>query len=239
MTKQKVEKTIYDIILVSKLNHLKLHPLYLPHIGENYEVARAKMFIVAESHYIHSDHNHKFSVEEWYTNPEAIYFALDKRCKNDKNWFNTRGVIKHYQTVEKLVKGHQLFHTLEKTYQTLVKGVNLFDECVYFNYFQRPAEIEGGSIKVHKKDSEIALENLLVLSEVLKPNKIIFVSSKAYSDFIKNTTELQRNNLPYVGSVPHPSASSWWNRKSIRYGVKGQSATGKEKFLRIMKPKSI
>ncbi|MBX9886542.1 MAG: hypothetical protein K2Y30_01245 [Flavobacteriaceae bacterium] len=234
-----MKKSIYDDVLIARLKHLQLHPLYFPHIGDNYDVARTKTFIIAESHYVHSHHNHKISIEDWYSNPASIYSALDKRSINDKNWFNTRGVIKHYQTAEKLVKGYGLFHNLEKAYQSLNKELKLFDECVYLNYFQRPAEVEGDSINIHRIDSEVALENLLVLIETLQPNKIIFVSSKAYDDFIKNTTEPQRKNLPYIGSVPHPSASSWWNRKSPKYGLKGQSVTGKEKFLRIMKPKDL
>jgi hypothetical protein len=77
----------------------------------------------------------------------------------------------------------------------------------------------------------------LVLIKVLKPNKIIFVGSKAYQDFISNTTKVQRNELSYFGFVPHSSASSWWNRESKKYGVNGESVTGKAKFERIIRPK--
>ncbi len=227
----------YDNQLQSKLQHLKLHSAYLPHIGLKYQESKAKTIIIAESHYVHSVHNNKFSVEDWYTNPSSIYSALDNHREVDRSWFNTRKVIDYYQKANKLAKGHGIFNNLEKAYQTINKEVKLFEECVYLNYFQRPSEVEGDTINIHEIDSKIALENLLVLIEVLQPNKIIFVSSKAYHDFIKNTTKSQREKLPFIGSVPHPSASSWWNRKSKKYGLNGMAVTGKEKFQRIMKPK--
>lgn len=230
-----MSKLIYDEVLKTRLKNLMLHPNYLPHIGENYEVARAKTFIIAESHYLPEKYNNKFSAEDWYINPKSIYAVVT----SDKGWFDTRGVISEYQKSKPVSKGLRIFLNLELAFKELDKDRKLFEECVYLNYFQRPAEVQGDSINIHKIDSEVALDNLLVLIEVLQPHKIIFVSSKAYNDFIKNTSESQRKQLPYIGSVPHPSASSWWNRKSPKYGLKGQSATGKEKFLRIMKPKEI
>lgn len=230
-----MEKSIYDEVLKTRLKHLVLHPNYLPHIGKNYELARAKTFIIAESHYLPEIYNNKFTAEDWYLNPKSIYEAIN----GDKGWFETRGVISEYQKPTVLSPGHRIFLNLENAFKEIDKDRKLFEECVYLNYFQRPAEVQGDSLNIHKIDSEVALENLLVLIEILQPNKIIFVSSKAYADFVKNTTESMRKQLPYIGSVPHPSASSWWNRKSPKYGLKGQSATGKEKFLRIMKPKVI
>ncbi|WP_055436956.1 hypothetical protein [Lacinutrix algicola] len=228
---------VYDNQLQSKLSHLKLHPAYLPHIGLKYNEARAKTLIIAESHYVHKDYNNKFSVEDWYNNPKVIYQALDAKNKGYKGWFNTRQVLEYYQSSNPLAKGHGIFNNLEIAYKEIGSEVKLFDECVYLNYFQRPSEVEGDSIKVQEIDSEIALENLMVLNEVLKPNKIIFVSSKAYHNFMSNVTKAQKDQLPYVGSVPHPSASSWWNRKSKKYGLNGAAATGKQKFIRIMTPK--
>ncbi|MCL7763171.1 hypothetical protein MPF19_07045 [Polaribacter sp. Z014] len=225
----------YDTDLLSKLPHLKLHPNYLPHIGLKYNEARAKTFIIAESHYLPKKHNNLFSTDDWYNNPISIY----KIIGDDKAWFDTRGVIKHYkeQQGKKLPKGFGIFNNLEKANEEIGSEIKLFEECVYLNYFQRPSEVEGDSINIHEIDSKTALENLIVLSEVLKPNKIIFVSSKAYNDFMNHASKEQKEKLPYVGSVPHPSASSWWNRKSKKYGINGTSVTGKEKFQRIMTPK--
>ncbi|TVZ47465.1 hypothetical protein [Olleya sp. Hel_I_94] len=223
----------YDNDLKSKLSHLRLHPAYLPHIGLSYNEARAKVLIIAESHYLPKRHNNKFLVIDWYKNPKSFYESIG----NDKGWFNTREVVKTYQNSKTLDKGHGIFRNLEIAYQEIYPEIKLFDECVYLNYFQRPSEVEGETINIHTIDSKVALENLMVINEVLKPNKIIFVSSKAYDNFISNVSKELKDQLPYVGSVPHPSASSWWNRKSKKYGLKGEAVTGKQKFQRIMMPK--
>lgn len=225
----------YDVQLQSKLNHLRLHPAYLPHIGLKYNEARAKVLIIAESHYSPKRHNNKFIVIDWYKNPKSIYEIIG----NDKGWFNTREVVKTYQNSKSLEKGHGIFRNLEIAYHEIYPEIKLFDECVYLNYFQRPSEVEGETINIHAIDSKVALENLMVIHEVLKPNKIIFVSSKAFNNYSSNITKEQKNLLPYVGSVPHPSSSSWWNRKSKKYELKGEAVTGKQKFQRIMMPKSI
>lgn len=223
----------YDNLLKSKLSHLQSHPNYLPHIGENFEEAIQRIMIVAESHYVDG----RITADTWYNNPEEIYTRLIKSISR----FNTRNVLKTYFKQRKLRKidtALTIFSNLEKAHKSVFKDINLFDECIYINYFQRPAEKQGDSIHIDKRDSAIALDNLLVLIDVLKLDKIIFVSSKAYKDFIANTTETQLKALPYIGSVPHPSASSWWNRKSEKYGTKEiPTATGREKFIRIISSK--
>lgn len=95
----------YDNQLQSKLNHLRLHPAYLPHIGLNYNEARAKVLIIAESHYLPKRHNNKFIVIDWYKNPKSIYEIIG----NVKGWFNTREVVKTYQNSKSLEKGHGIF----------------------------------------------------------------------------------------------------------------------------------
>lgn len=229
---------IYDQLLQTNLAHLRLHPSYLPHIGLKYNEARTKTFIIAESHYLPETYNNKFSAEDWYYNPDSIYMVLTVNPKWHMHWINTRKVVKTYLESEALQKGHGIFNNLETAYKEIGSKTKLFDECVYLNYFQRPSEAEGDSIQVNEIDSKIALENLLVLNQVLKPNKLIFVSKVAYDDYLNHVSKKQKEQFPYVDYVPHPSASSWWNRKTGKYGIKGKSATGKEKFQRIMTPKN-
>lgn len=227
----------YDQLLLATLPHLQKHPNYLPHIGKHFEQSKQRIMIVAESHYLHKKYNGSITSKEWYENPETIYAKIG----GDKGWFNTREVLQTYFRDKKnnvIKNGLKLFQNLEIAYKTVFKSNELFDDCVFINYYQRPAENQGDSIKVHSVDSKVALENVLVLIEVLKLDKIIFVSSKAYNDFIINTTQKQREKLPYIGTVPHAAASSWWNRKTRKYGINGGLATGKEKFERIIKPKN-
>ena len=224
----------YDELLISKLPHLQIHKNYLPFIGKNFEQSSQRILIVAESHYISYEFNNLINFDNWYHNPEEIYNTIG----TTKGWFNTRGILSNYQKEKKSKGGLSLFFNLEKAFKNVFEDIDLFDECVFINYYQRPAEQEGQSIKVKPIDSEIALENFLVLIEVLKVDKIIFVSSKAHNDFKSKTTENQRQTLPFVSSVPHASASSWWNRKSPKYGIDGGLATGREKFERIIRLKN-
>jgi len=102
------------------------------------------------------------------------------------------------------------------------------------NYFQRPSEQCGDSIKISKLDSTYALANIIAVNEVLQPNKIIFVSTKAYDNFMSTISPTALESFNYVGCVPHPSASSWWNRTSPKYGTKLIStATGRENSLEL------
>lgn len=82
---------------------------------------------------------------------------------------------------------------LEIAYHEIYPEIKLFDECVYLNYFQGPSEMEGETINIHTLDSEVALENLMVINEVLKPNKIIFESSKAFYNYSSNISKEQKN----------------------------------------------
>lgn len=229
--------TPYDQLLKDKLSHLKMLPCLLPHIGKYYDQAGQKIMIIAESHYLDVAFNNLFTANDWHTDPLGAYNKIGN--KDDQGWMNTRGVIETYANSPKISKGLLIFRNLEKAYLSLQTERKLIDECIYLNYFQRPAEVSGNTIKIHPLDSKLALENLLGLNEILKPNKIIFVSSKAYKDYLTNVSDKQKEKLPYVGSVPHPSASAWWNKASKKYGLNGKLATGREKFERIIQPKQI
>lgn len=88
----------------------------------------------------------------------------------------------------------------------------------FYNYFLRPAEISGESIKNDDTDNQISFETLLSLNKILNPNKIVFASKKVKKafdsifyceDYIKN----KDIDLSKIESTPHPT-SPWWNRKS-------------------------
>ena len=226
-----------DDILLSKLEHLKNHNCYLPHIGENFHTAETKIFVIAESHYLPKIYDNKISVDDWYNKTENFENNFKINKYEGIGWINTRNVVKEYLKSNDSKGGLSLFYNLEKAYSTVFASSRLFNDCIFFNYFQRPSEISGDSIKISKIDSKIALENLLVQIEVFKPNKIIFVSSKSYNDFLKNCSRQLLESLPFITSVPHASASSWWNRKSAKFGLNNALATGKEKFIRIITPK--
>ncbi len=222
---------MYDEQIIRQVPHYRNHKTFLPHIPKDYGKGK-KIFIIGESHYLPSKYDRQITAENWYNNPQSIY---DLISQDSVEWINTRGVINFYSGPDKLARGHRIFQNLENAFAEIFKGIRVFENTVYFNYFQRPAEIQGGSIKIHKLDSEKALENLVGLNEILKPELIIFTSSKAFKDFNQNVSDDLRQVLPQVESVPHP-ACAWWNRTSRNYGLNsdGSTSTGKQKFQRII-----
>jgi hypothetical protein len=229
----------YDELLLSKLPHLQIHKNYLPYIGKNFEQSNQRILIVAESHYLPKKYDNKITVEEWYNKPELVY----KNIKiEDRGWFSTRDVIKTYQTQKekkKIEKALTIFSNLENAFHEIEPQQELMTQSAYINYFQRPAEKTGDSINISSLDRIVAIENILVLINVLSLHKIIFVSTKAYNNFHLESKKIENLKLPFIGVVPHPSASSWWNRKSTKYGTKEiLTATGREKFIRISKAKN-
>lgn len=228
----------YEDLLKEANSHLRNHPSYMPHIGEGYDAVPIRIMIIAESHYLPNHLDDKITVEDWYDNSQSVY---DNLIKNDKGWIDTKGVIKHYRKQQK-TGAMVLFANLEKAYAEACPGKLLFDECIFLNYFQRPAERQGESIRISKRDSEVALQNLLTLIDVAKPNKIIFVSSKAHKDFQAACFDkgIAKDDLPYVGTVPHAGASVWWNKASKKFALKGgEPVTGRQKFIRIVTPKNV
>lgn len=224
---------MFDSVILENLPHYRDHKTFLPHIPKGYGKNGRKIFIIGESHYLPKEYDRQITAENWYTNPSSIYELLSKESVG---WINTRGVIEFFSGPAKLARGHRIFQNLDNAYKEVFNGDKLFDSAVYFNYFQRPAENQGGSIKVHKLDSETALANLTGLCSILQPDLIIFTSSKAFKDFNRTATKDTKNKLPQVEHVPHP-ACAWWNRTSRNYGYNsdGSTSTGKQKFMRIIK----
>lgn len=229
-----------DSELKHRFPHWQQYPNYLPYVGTRYGENANRILIIAESHYLPKEFNHKIKANDWYLNPEKTFQLFEelKAKVNPLSWIHTRKVVKHYIENKPKSGGLSIFHKLEEAYKEVYKGTSLLEHCLYMNYFQRPSEVSGDSIVVHPIDNEYALKALLAVNEVLKPNKIIFVSSKAYDTFKKSVSKEQLESFDYVGSVPHPSASSWWHRTSTKYGTKEiPTATGREKFMRIIKPR--
>lgn len=217
--------TKYDQVLSERIKHLTHYPNYLPHISANYENAKLKVLIVAESHYLHENYDDTINSDYWYDN----HVEVKETLKSSILGINTREVIANYYN-DRTHKPFRIFLNLEAAFKDIFTDAVLFKECAYINYFQRPAERNGQSIRASKRDHEYAFHNLTELIETINPDKVIFVSRKAFDSF--------KSNVPIVdyskfNVVPHP-ASAWWNKKSPRYGVNNEPSTGREKFIRII-----
>lgn len=230
-----------DQTLQERLPHLKLHPNYLPYIGKNYATAKQKILIIAESHYLEENFDGQITEKLWHENPQEVYKILNAYEKGEDEYFKTRGVIATYfnqKREKKINKGLTIFTNMENAYHEVEPDVNLLDQCIFMNYFQRPAEFNGKSIINSKRDNLLAKETVLTYIELFKPNKVLFVSSLAYSNFTYQLNLNPVEGLPYIGETPHPS-SAWWNKHAAKYATKDQpNATGRDKFIRVLRMKN-
>lgn len=216
----------YDSTLSEKVPHLKNYPNYLPHISAGYPEASVKILIVGESHYLNKKYDDQVTADHWYDNPVDVTAML----KDNLSGMNTRLVIKDFNGPNRTIKPYRIFLNLESAYENVYANRNLFTECAYINYFQRPAERNGKSIKATSRDHQHAFENITALIETINPDKVIFVSRKAFDSYKAQVKDVDYKK---VNVVPHP-ACAWWNKKSPRYGVNNIPSTGREKFMRII-----
>jgi hypothetical protein len=223
---------MYDNLIIDAFENYAKHPSYLPSIGNQYGKVGKKTFIIGESHYLPEKYNHLITPEDWYNKPDKVYRIL---AEDAKSWIDTRGVIEYFTSPNKLARGHRIFQNLHNAYSDCFPERRLFENAVYFNYFQRPAEKQGGSIQIHPLDSETALQNLIELNTILSPDLIVFTSTKAFKNFNHTADNKVKQTLPKIESVPHP-ACAWWNRTSKNYGLNpdGTLSTGRQKFQRII-----
>lgn len=232
----------HDQILQNQLPHLKIHPNYLPHIGKNYATAKQKVLIIAESHYLDKKFDGQITAELWHNAPQRVYELLNATSKGEDEFFKTRNVVAYYQDLKSkgaIDKGLTLFKNMENAYREVEPEVDLLDQCIFMNYFQRPAEFNGESIKNTLNDNLLAKDTVLAYINHFKPNKVLFVSSLAYDNFSYQLNRAPVDRLPFIGNVPHPS-SAWWNKTSPKYGSKEQPiASGRDKFIRVLRIKNM
>lgn len=222
----------YDQNLQRNLPHLVNYPELLPFIGKSWDTEVHRVLFIGESHYLRGDSLAENNSQNWYTNNANML------SKEDRQNINTRNVINSadYYCLDKnqYCKAHSIFYNIKSAIfeSQKVKNVNqaIFNRFCFYNYFQRPAETAGNSIRNLLADDELAYRTLNVLSAEVKPTQIIFVSKKAFISFnninyIENKIDI---NLIKVCHVPHPS-SAWWNRESKAYDGK----TGRRRLIDI------
>ena len=228
---------------LDKMDFFQSHPSLKPFIGKNYTEndAGIRILLVGESHYVENplpQITRESLLNDWWSeNPPLI---------NDISWYTTRGTIQNFMSGDS-VRSYSLFREpckvyndcfLHGKYQSKEEIRSLFDSFAYMNYFQMPALYERISLwksllifnnetnKVHPLSSEIwdktekiSNEVFLSVAEILKPDKIVFLSTEAYNAF-------KRQNKTYDAdksfATVHPTCA-WWNRK-MKSGFTGKEA---------------
>ncbi|MCT4627956.1 hypothetical protein [Halodesulfovibrio sp.] len=217
--------TSYDSELM-KLSHYQKYPNMIPWIGEYYSSFSPKIFVIGESHYLDKGDTYHHAAEDWYAG-----IPIEKRA--NKGWYSTREIIG--SNVEKIanngkwrLKSHSIYRNIDSALKEFIPALtytpSAFTHIAFMNYFQRPAQVTGDSIKVTELDRKISYDVCLTVAKQLRPDLIVFTSSLAFRTAKKSgfINELADNGA-LVGAVPHPSCP-WWYRKNKK------GLTGKEKF---------
>jgi hypothetical protein len=202
--------------------HYKNHPQMMPFVGKHWNNSK-KLLIIGESHYLEPGFDANI-IKNWYDIP------IDELVEEGKDsaywWTNTANLI---DSTDYKSKGHTLWRNIDKAvHETGFNPMeNVFCYMAYANFFQRPAEKTGDSIKFTDEDMKIANEALDFNINIIKPNYLFFVSSKSWRYYDKGIFDMER-----TGHSVHPSCQ-WWNRKSSNFSkyFSKEHVTGKESFI--------
>lgn len=210
--------TQYDSQMLNEFSHLRNHPQLLPFVGSKWEASKHKILLVAESHYLPKEYNNKFGPDEWY-----------KVTSNSFKDYRLIGYTDTRANVEGVEEswGHSIHKNVVRSFNNVfgyTSPMESYSQIAFYNYFQRPAEENGKSIRSTHEDHQLAFDFHLYLKEKIQPDWVMFLSKKAYHLYIGFGGSGDR-----VSTVPHPT-SSWWNRKSKSHS----NRTGKEKFEEII-----
>lgn len=205
----------FDENLLSIIDHYKKYPEMLPWVGCDYEKESFKLLLVGESHYLDKDITYHHNASAWY----GGLTLPDK----DKNWIYTRKVIsigieQNWKSKPKTIYRNADKALMETRYYSDDKTA--FTKLAFTNYFQRPAEHTGKSIKASKIDQEASSRVFNAVVEILTPDAVVFISSLAYKEAKAGgvLSHLDLLSIPFL-RTSHP-ATAWWYRNSKAYGNK-------------------
>ena len=196
--------------------HYKKYPSLKPWVGEKFDLPDTKrLLIIGESHYLPKCSTASKNIEAWYSGTQSSLSSKEQK------WIATSGIIRKNIPENFRNKSHWIYRNVAKEINKHFLGYDnpaeILNHVAYMNYFQRPAENEGGSIKVTKLDkyiSELVVKDVI---ETLQPELVVFCSSKAG----RSGAEIMRKLGIDCAIAPHPS-SHWWNRKAKKYGGYGR-----------------
>ncbi|MBF3053036.1 hypothetical protein HKW90_01265 [Pseudomonas aeruginosa] len=215
--------------LLLQVEHYSRYPNLLPWVGTGYCASPLKLLILGESHYLPEE-------VTYHRDPEAWYAGVDLPADNSVAWMRTRGVVAKGLETNWKGKSKTIFRRLSVSLAEagLSNGAAPFTSLAYMNYFQRPAEVTGKSIRVSDLDRMVSAQVLEEVAQVLQPHAILFCSKLAWNaaasqELIPSLRAADR----VVDHTPHP-ASPWWYRTARKL----QGRSGRDVFLEILREAS-
>ena len=211
----------------SSIPFYKAHPYMQPFVGKNYESDRhKKLLLIGESFYVTKESNNPHHhVKEWYDG------TIDVNT-DDQGWCNTTGT--------RLNKSGDYGKIVERSLQSICPtNGNAWEEVAFINYFLRPADYrkniaklwKGSTKEERRTDRKEALDNLLKVIDILKPDVFVMTSAfvckkNAEHDYpifypSKPKKELWDWTIPHGVAdyiyVNHPSQACW-HQAMNKYG---------------------
>jgi hypothetical protein len=217
---------------LAEIKHYQKYPNLIPWVGEGYNTSQNKLLILGESHYLSKE-------SKYHHDPVLWYEGVDVSQRDDLNWMKTANIIKNGLNNGWKEKSKLIYKNLSKALiESEIKEFRVeqpFNKICFFNYFQRPAEITGKSIKISESDSQESCAVVGDVISIVKPDIVIFSSSLAWKNANKTglIILLEKKGIK-CASVPH-AGMPWWNRVAKKYGNK----TGKQYFIDFIKKVAI
>lgn len=214
----------------------KKYPILKPFVGVKYNSFKPKILFIGESHYLPKECHITNIGKEWYHNKLVDYSFTAQ----DIAFLSTRNIIQNdVINSENKNPSHSIYRNIGEVFGNVFQ-LGSYKEALeyisFYNYFPRPAEVCGGSIKNDWfTDNQVAFETLLEVDRILNPKQIVFVSKKAKKAFdsiyySKDYLKSKEIDITKIKQTPHPS-SAWWNKPSKNY----DNLSGKEYLIKILK----
>lgn len=215
-----------------QVNHYRLYPELYPWVGEHYMSQERKILVLGESHYLSPCSTYHLDPAEWYQ-------GVNISGQADRNHILTRDIIRNgilngWKQKSKLIYKNIETALLEAEVKAPGNQTPI-STIAFYNYFQRPAEKSGQSIRITSLDASHSAATLISVLGILRPNMVIFCGKVAWKaarahGVVQFATE---SDIQLINTV-HPS-TSWWNRKMQNH----KSRTGKQVFIDALLPATV
>lgn len=217
---------------LAAIEHYQKYPNLIPWVGKDYQKSQNRLLILGESHYLEEN-------SEYHHEPVSWYAGVDVSQCDDLTWMETAGIIRKGLENGWKKKSRLIYKNLSNALiESGISEFNVsqpFNQICYLNYFQRPAETLGKSIKVSESDSEHSAIVVREVISIVKPNIVVFSSTLAWNNASEvGVIELLKEKGIKVARVPH-AGMHWWNRVAKKYGNK----TGKDLFIDFIKNAAV
>lgn len=212
--------TTYDEYLCA-IEHYQRYKMMKPWVGFDYSNQLVKILVLGESHYVNKHACFHHDEAAWYNGVEVP--------QRFQRGINTREVLGQSLAERWKRKSAVIYRNIEGAlYEAGVKardGCSPINSIAYMNYFQRPAQSSGLSLKPGPLDRLQSAAVVDAVVDILQPDLIIICSALAR----RAAAGQLRTTVRLVGTT-HP-ATRWWHTPMRRY--KGMS--GKQIFVNAVR----